>query len=85
MLIEVDGPHGMTAGRGRQARLAVPTPDDIVLVTAGGEGAGWSAYAPSWAPRIHARASTRRVRPSGEPLPDCGPDGCIVPWLKESA
>lgn len=81
VLLEVDGPHGMTPGE--DGKLAsVPTPDDIVLVTAGGEGAGWSAYAPSWAPRIHARASTRRVRPSGEPLPDCGPDGCIVPWMK---
>jgi len=84
VLIEVDGAHGMTPGE--DGKLAsVGSPDDVILVTAGGEGAGWSAYAPSWAPKIHARASTRRVRPTGEPLPDCGPDGCIVPWLKESA
>ena len=31
------------------------------------------------------RARSRRVRPAGEPLPDCGPDGCIVPWLKQTA
>lgn len=57
---------------------AVPTPDDVLLVTAGGEGAGWSAYLPVWAPKMHSRAVTRRVRPAGEALPDCGPDGCAV-------
>ena len=62
VLIENDGPHGMIPGEdGKLASLREP--DDIFLVTAGGEGAGWSAYAPSWAPKIHARASTRRVRP----------------------
>jgi len=60
----------------------VGSADDVYLVTAGGEGAGWSAYAPTWAPTIHARSATRRVRPAGEPLPDCGPDGCIVPWAR---
>ena len=58
------------------------SPDDVLLVTAGGEGAGWSAWLPSWAPTIHAYRATRRVRPSGEPLPECGPDGCIVPWMR---
>jgi hypothetical protein len=53
-----------------------------LLLTAGGEGAGWSAWLPSWAPTIHAYRATRRVRPAGEPLPDCGPDGCIVPWMR---
>lgn len=82
--LEVDGSHPMIPGE--DGKLAsVGSPDDVILVTAGGEGAGWSAHAPSWAPKVHARASTRRVRPTGEPLPDCGPDGCIVPWLKEDA
>ena len=82
VLIENDGPHGMIPGEdGKLASLREP--DDIYLVTAGGEGAGWSADVPSWAPKIHSRASTRRVRPTGEPLPDCGPDGCIVPWLQD--
>ena len=58
------------------------SPDDVLLVTAGGEGAGWSAWLPAWAPTIHAYRATRRVRPAGEPLPECGPDGCIVPWVK---
>jgi hypothetical protein len=58
----------------------VAGPDDIFLVTAGGEGAGWSAYLPTWAPTLHARSVTRRVRFAGEALPDCGPDGCAVPW-----
>ena len=56
------------------------SPDDVLLVTAGGEGAGLVGWLPSWAPTIHAYRATRRVRPSGEPLPECGPDGCIVPW-----
>ncbi len=59
---------------------SLASPQDVYLVTAGGEGAGWSAWIPNWAPVSVARAATRRVRPAGEPLPDCGPDGCIVPW-----
>lgn len=58
------------------------SPDDVLLVTAGGEGAGWSAWIPGWAPTIHGYRATRRVRPAGEPLPECGPDGCIVPWMR---
>ncbi len=56
------------------------SPDDIFVVTAGGAGAGWSAYVPAWAPPLHshAEAVTRRVRPPGEALPECGPDGCII-------
>jgi hypothetical protein len=54
------------------------SPDDVVIVTAGGEGAGWSAVLPVWAPAKHSRAVTRRVRPRGEALPDCGPDACEV-------
>ena len=57
--------------------------DDIILVTAGGPGAGWSAYLPTWAPSIHSRYVTRRVRRVGEPLPDCGPDGCALPPLEQ--
>lgn len=70
--------HEMTIGDDGKLPSVV-SPDDIFLVTAGGEGAGWSAFAPSWAPKIHANVVTRRVRPAGEPLPDCGPDGCLVP------
>ncbi len=79
--IEQNSQHDMTPGPdGKLASLE--SPEAVLLVTAGGEGAGWSAWIPSWAPTIHARRASRRVRPAGEPLPDCGPDGCIVPWLK---
>lgn len=56
------------------------SPQDIFVTTAGGAGAGWSAYIPSWAPpgHAHAEAVTRRVRPPGEALPECGPDGCEI-------
>jgi hypothetical protein len=60
----------------------IRSPDDVLLVTAGGEGAGWSAWLPAWAPTIHAYRATRRVRPAGEPLPECGPEGCLVPWMR---
>lgn len=43
----------------------VEGPDDIILVTAGSAGAGWSAYIPGWAPTVHSFATTRRV---GDPL-----------------
>lgn len=79
--LERNAQHDMTPGPDG----LLPTlrsPDDLVLVTAGGEGAGWSAWLPCWAPVQHARRVTRRVRPTGEPLPDCGPDGCIVPWMR---
>ena len=80
--IETGAQHDMTPGPDGKLPT-VPTPDDIVLVTAGGPGAGWSAYMPAWAPVMHSRSVTRRVRPVGEAMPDCGPDGCEVPWLTE--
>ncbi len=79
--IEENAQHDMrVAADGKIDSLR--SPDDVLLVTAGGEGAGWSAWLPAWAPTIHAYRATRRVRPAGEPLPECGPDGCIVPWMK---
>lgn len=78
--LETGAQHDMTpAADGRLA--TVQEPDDVLLVTAGGPGAGWSAYMPAWAPRMHSRSVTRRVRPPGEELPDCGPDSCDVSWL----
>jgi hypothetical protein len=79
--LERNAQHDMTPAQ--DGTLAtIRSPDDIVLVTAGGEGAGWSVWLGSWAPIRHAYRATRRVRPIGEALPDCGPDGCIVPWLR---
>lgn len=62
----------------------VATPDDVFVVTAGGAGAGWSAYIPSWAPIDlgQSRAVSRRVRPADEALPECGPDGCAVDYSR---
>ena len=80
--LESGAQHDMTpAADGKLATMAEP--DDVLLVTAGGPGAGWSAYMPAWAPRMHSRSVTRRVRPPGEALPDCGPDDCAVPWAEE--
>ena len=77
VLLEQGSQHDMTPGP--DGRLpAVREPGDIVLVTAGGGGAGWSAYLPAFAPTIHTRSVTRRVRLPGEALPDCGPDSCTV-------
>lgn len=79
--LEVGAQHDMTpAADGTLPSLR--SPDDLLVVTAGGEGAGWSAWLPSWAPSQHAYRATRRIRPAGEPLPDCGPEGCIVPWMQ---
>jgi hypothetical protein len=61
---------------------SLASPDDVLLLTAGQEGAGWSMWIGNWAPAKDAKAVTRRVRPAGEPLPDCGPDGCIVQWAR---
>jgi len=77
VLLERGSQHDMTPGP--DGRLpAVREPDDIVIVTAGGGGAGWSAYLPAFAPTIHTRSVTRRVRLPGEALPDCGLDSCSV-------
>jgi hypothetical protein len=77
VLIETGAQHDMTPGLDGKLP-AVASPEDILIVTAGGAGAGWSAYLPSWAPRLHAQAVTRRVRVAGEALPDCGPDSCEI-------
>ena len=57
-------------------------PDDILVVTAGGHGAGWSSYIPSFVPSKHSVIITRRVREAGEVLPDCGPDSCEIDITK---
>lgn len=77
VVIERGAQHDMTPGADGLLP-AIPTPDDLMLVSAGGAGAGWSAYLPAWAPTLHSRGVTRRVRPAGEALPDCGPDSCAV-------
>lgn len=75
--IERNAQHAMTPDRdGRYPTFQ--SPDDITIVTAGGPGSGWSAYIPAFVPVMHTRAVTRRVRPAGEAMPDCGPDGCVI-------
>lgn len=82
IVIETGAQHDMTPAADGKVPV-VATVNDIVLITAGGPGSGWSAMIPSWAPAQHSRSVTRRVRPAGEAMPDCGPDGCEVPWLTE--
>ncbi len=68
VLPETDTQHDMTPGT--DGRLpTVQNPEDLLLVTAGGHGAGWSAYIPAWAPKLHSLAVTRRVPAPGEGLP----------------
>lgn len=79
VLLEVGSHHNMVPDA--EGKLdTVISDDDIFIVSTGGEGAGWSAVIPSWAPRKHAQIITRRVRLKGEGLPDCGPDGCAIDW-----
>lgn len=61
VIIEEDSQHDMTPGPDGKLP-AVKSPDDLFVVTAGGHGAGWSAYIPSWAPTLHSKAVTRRVQ-----------------------
>lgn len=75
--LEVDSAHDMTPGPdGRLPSLG--SPEDVLIVTAGGGGPGWSAYLPAFCPALHTRAVTRRVRTAADVLPDCGPDACEV-------
>jgi hypothetical protein len=79
--LEQGSAHDMTPGDdGKLATLA--SPDHLILVTGGCEGAGWTNWIPNWAPILAATATTRRIRPAGEALPECGPDGCLVPWAR---
>jgi hypothetical protein len=69
ILLEVGSQHNMVPDADNTLPTAA-SPDDIFLVTAGGAGAGWSAYIPVWAPKLHSQACTRRVMPRGAGLPD---------------
>lgn len=75
--LEVDSAHDMTPGPDGLLPSIVSA-EDLVLVTGGGGGPGWSAYLPGFAPAKHSRAVTRRVRTAADTLPDCGPDACEV-------
>jgi hypothetical protein len=77
VILEAGSQHDMTpAADGLLPTVACP--EDLLIVTAGSGGAGWSSWMPSYAPPRHGRHVTRRVRPAGEALPDCGPDSCEV-------
>lgn len=75
--IPVGSAHDMTADSDGLLPV-VKAAQDVQLVTAGGAGAGWSAYLPSWATSVTTAAVSRRVRVAHEPLPDCGDDVCAV-------
>lgn len=80
ILIESGAVNDMTPGPDGKIPV-VSSPEDIILVSAGGPGAGWSAMIPAWAPSLNSRSVTKRVRPVGEAMPDCGPDACAMPDL----
>jgi hypothetical protein len=48
---------------------AIASIDDLFVVTAGGAGAGWSAYIPTWAPTKHNRGVTVAVELPGSAVP----------------
>ena len=73
VLIEVDGPHGMIPGEDGKLASVPRRPTTSSSSPREARARAGRPMSPSWAPKIHARASTRRVRPTGEPLPDCGP------------
>lgn len=65
VIIERGAQHDMTPDA--DGRLnAMASPDDILVITAGGAGGGWSAYLPVWAPIQHSRFVTRRVAQTTE-------------------
>ena len=64
ILLELDSAHNMVPEEDGLLP-SVSSPDDILLVTAGGPGAGWSAYMPAWAPKQHSRATSRLVTEAG--------------------
>jgi hypothetical protein len=58
--VESTGAHTMVADPdGRYTTFR--DPQDIILVCAGGAGAGWSAVMPAWAPTNNSRSVTVRV------------------------
>ena len=69
VFLEVGTQHDMTPGPDGKLPT-VRRPENLFLVTAGGHGAGWSAYIPVWAPALHSVAVTRRVPAPGEGLPE---------------
>jgi hypothetical protein len=82
--IYTDEIDGLVAGEDG-CFAGIQSQNDLLLLTAGGEGAGFSVWIPghSWVtPTVPARRASRRIRPAGEALPDCGPDGCVVPWMR---
>ncbi len=78
--LEVGAQHDMTPDAdGRLATLASPA--SVYVVTCGGAGAGWSAYLPTWAPSIHARAVTLRIPRPHERWPCTDVHGRTIDWL----
>lgn len=78
VIVEKEGDHHYLPLSADGKYPTFHTPEDILIVTAGGHGAGWSSFTPSFVPVKHSRVVTRRVRPAGEALPDCGPDSCEI-------
>ena len=78
IIVEKPGDHHYLPAAADGTYPTFEKAEDLLLVTAGGYGAGWSAFIPSVFPARHGKAVTRRVRPADEALPDCGPDSCEI-------
>lgn len=59
---------------------SIASVDDLFVITAGGAGAGWSAYIPVWAPTLHNRSVTVPVE---LPVVDAAPISAKVARLRE--
>ena len=71
-------------GRRRQAAVRAARPTTSCSSPRAARARAGRSGCPRGRRPIHAYRATRRVRPAGEPLPGCGPDGCIVPWMRET-
>lgn len=57
--------HGTTHDMEAESDGKTPTfedPADLMVVTAGGDGLGWSSYIPGAAPKVHTKSVTRLVQ-----------------------
>jgi len=52
-----------TAAQAARGHRAVADPNDILLVSAGGEAGGYSVVIPGWSGKLHSQAVTRMIPP----------------------
>lgn len=79
VLLDTGGNYDMTPAR--DGTLPVADPKHILLVTAGGEGAGFSAVIPSWTGRVNHHPVSRPVRLLGQPRQESAGPLRNLDWL----